>query len=200
MGAGRGRKFTSRRSSLFQRSLTTRRSPATMPGSRRGGASAGGSRTSPGQGRGRQPLEGRIPRGSLTELRTPLTAILGWVRLLLSGRLPAPRAAEALAAIDRNTRVQTRLIDDLLDVSRIVAGKLDLERRPVDLAAIVSAVVASVRQERHAAGLLSEPVIEPDLTVLGDPERLHQVVTNLVANALKFTRPAAVWSTPRPCG
>jgi signal transduction histidine kinase/CheY-like chemotaxis protein len=122
------------------------------------------------------------------ELRTPLTAILGWVRLLLSGRLPAPRAAEGLAAIDRNTRVQTRLIDDLLDVSRIVAGKLDLERRPVDLAAIVSAVVASVRQERHAAGLLSDPVIEPDLTVLGDPERLHQVVTNLVANALKFTR------------
>jgi len=121
------------------------------------------------------------------ELRTPLTAILGWVRMLLAGRLPAARVGEALAAIDRNTRVQTRLIDDLLDVSRIVAGKIEIERRPVDLATVVSEVVTSARQDRHAAALLSEVVIEPDSTVLGDRERLHQVVTNLVANAVKFT-------------
>src|SRR5262249_61884682 len=69
------------------------------------------------------------------ELRTPLTAILGWVRMLLTGRLPAKRVSDALASIDRNTRVQTRLIDDLLDTSRIVAGKIQLELRPVDLGA-----------------------------------------------------------------
>jgi signal transduction histidine kinase/CheY-like chemotaxis protein len=121
------------------------------------------------------------------ELRTPLTAILGWVRMLLTGRLPSARVAEALAAIDRNTRVQTRLIDDLLDVSRIVAGKMELERRPVDLAVVVSEAVTSARQGQHAAALLWQVTIEPDSTVLGDRERLHQVVTNLVANAVKFT-------------
>jgi signal transduction histidine kinase/ActR/RegA family two-component response regulator len=121
------------------------------------------------------------------ELRTPLTAILGWVRMLLAGQLPASRVSEALAAIDRNTRVQTRLIDDLLDVSRIVAGKLELEYRPVDLALVVSEAVTSVRQGQHAAALQWQITIEPDSTVLGDRERLHQVVTNLVANAVKFT-------------
>jgi signal transduction histidine kinase/ActR/RegA family two-component response regulator len=121
------------------------------------------------------------------ELRTPLTAILGWVRMLLSGRLPANRATEALVAIDRNTRVQTRLIDDLLDVSRIVAGKVELQWRPVDLAAVVREVVTSSRQDPRAAAMLSEPVIDRDGSVLGDRERLHQVVTNLVANAVKFT-------------
>ena len=121
------------------------------------------------------------------ELRTPLTAILGWVRLLLGGRMPATRVAEALTAIDRNTRVQARLIDDLLDVSRIVAGKVDLECRLVDLGDVVSEVVTSARQHAHGAALLSEAVIDPDSPVLGDRERLHQVVTNLVANAVKFT-------------
>jgi signal transduction histidine kinase/CheY-like chemotaxis protein len=121
------------------------------------------------------------------ELRTPLTAILGWVRMLIAGRLTPAMVAEGLAAIDRNTRVQTRLIDDLLDVSRIVAGKMELERRPVDLAAVVTEVVTSARQDPHAAALLSDAVIEPDSIVLGDRERLQQVVTNLVANAVKFT-------------
>jgi signal transduction histidine kinase/ActR/RegA family two-component response regulator len=121
------------------------------------------------------------------ELRTPLTTILGWVRMLLAGRVPETRMSEALAAIDRNTRVQTRLIDDLLDVSRIVAGKVELERRPVDLAEVVTAVVKSARQDPHAAALLSEPVIDLETPVLGDRERLHQVVANLLANAVKFT-------------
>jgi signal transduction histidine kinase/ActR/RegA family two-component response regulator len=121
------------------------------------------------------------------ELRTPLTAILGWVRMLLQGRVPPARVAEALSAIDRNTRVQTRLIDDLLDISRIVAGKVDLEWRRVDLAAVVSEVLATARQDAAAAALLTEPVLAPDCWVLGDRERLHQVVANLVANAVKFT-------------
>jgi signal transduction histidine kinase/CheY-like chemotaxis protein len=121
------------------------------------------------------------------ELRTPLTAILGWVRLLLTGRLPTARVNEALTAIDRNTRVQTRLIDDLLDISRIVAGKIELDRRPVDLAAVVREVLTLARQDPRAAALLSDTVIEPCGVVLGDPDRLHQVITNLVSNALKFT-------------
>ena len=121
------------------------------------------------------------------ELRTPLTAILGWVRLLLTGRLPATRVTEALTAIDRNTRVQTRLIDDLLDTSRIVAGKIQLESRPVDLAAVVREVLTLAGQDPRAAALLSSPAIEPSCVVRGDRDRLHQVITNLVANALKFT-------------
>jgi signal transduction histidine kinase/CheY-like chemotaxis protein len=121
------------------------------------------------------------------ELRTPLTAILGWVRLLLTGRLPATRVIDALAAIDRNTRMQTRLIDDLLDVSRIVAGKVELESRPVDLAAVVGEVLTSAAQDPHAAALLSKAAIEAGAVVRGDRDRLHQIVTNLVANAVKFT-------------
>jgi signal transduction histidine kinase/CheY-like chemotaxis protein len=121
------------------------------------------------------------------ELRTPLTAILGWVRLLLTGRLPSTRVREALTAIDRNTRVQTRLIDDLLDVSRIVAGKVELDRRPVDLGAAVREVLTLARQAPGAADRLSDAAIEPRSIVIGDPERLNQVITNLVSNALKFT-------------
>jgi len=121
------------------------------------------------------------------ELRTPLTAILGWVRLLLTGRLPAKRVSEALASIDRNTRVQTRLIDDLLDTSRIVAGKIQLELRPVDLGAVVRDVLAHAAQDPGAAALMSPAAIDSGCVVKGDRDRLHQVVTNLVANALKFT-------------
>jgi signal transduction histidine kinase/CheY-like chemotaxis protein len=121
------------------------------------------------------------------ELRTPLTAILGWVRLLRAGRLPPVRVTDALAAIDRNTRMQTRLIDDLLDVSRIVAGKIELELRPLDLAAVVREVLTSAAQDPHAAALLSDAAIEAGTVVRGDRDRLHQVVTNLVANATKFT-------------
>ena len=124
------------------------------------------------------------------ELRTPLTAILGWVRLLRGGRLPPERVLEALAAIDRNTHVQTRLIDELLDVSRIVAGKVDLEVEPVDFASTVAGVVASTRQDPRVAPVVREPVIADDVfTVLGDPVRLHQVVSNLMSNAVKFTPP-----------
>src|SRR5690242_8309638 len=94
------------------------------------------------------------------ELRTPLTAILGWVRLLLTGRLPATRVTEALTAIHRNTRLQTRLIDDLLDTSRIVAGKIQLELRPVDLAAVVHDVLSVARQDPRVAALLAPAVIE----------------------------------------
>src|SRR5215813_6085968 len=121
------------------------------------------------------------------ELRTPITAVLGWARLLLSGRLPTTRVTEALTAIDRNTRLQTRLIDDLLDTSRIVAGKMHLDVRAVDLAIVVREVLTVARQNPLAAAMLSAPAIEPGCIVRGDRERLHQVVTNLVGNAVKFT-------------
>ena len=122
------------------------------------------------------------------ELRTPLTAILGWARLLRRGVLSQAQATGALDAIDRNTRLQARLIDDLLDVSRIVAGKVEVERQPVDLAAIVRDVAASVRQDPHARALLAEPVIDPDAgQVMGDRVRLQQVVANVVSNAITYT-------------
>ena len=122
------------------------------------------------------------------ELRTPLTAILGWVRMLQRGVLPEPQATDALRAIDRNTRLQARLINDLLDVSRIVTGKLDVERQPVDLAMVVREVVASARQDPHVKSVLKDPTIDADAgIVIGDRVRLEQALLNLLANAAKYT-------------
>ena len=125
------------------------------------------------------------------ELRTPLTAILGWVRMLERGVLSPAQATEALRAIDRNTRLQARLINDLLDVSRIVSGKFDVERQPVDLAAVVREVVASARQDPHVRRILAEPVIDAEAgLVVGDRVRLEQAILNLLANAAKYTSSA----------
>ena len=122
------------------------------------------------------------------ELRTPLTAMLGWVRMLDRGWLSPARTAEALSAIDRNARLQARLINDLLDVSGIVTGKLEVKRQPVDLASVVHDVVESARQDADARELLAEPRIDPGAgLVVGDRVRLQQVVTNLVSNAVKYT-------------
>ena len=125
------------------------------------------------------------------ELRTPLTAILGWVRMLERGVLPEAKAIEGLRAIDRNTRLQARLINDLLDVSRIVSGKLDVERQPVELAAVVREVVASARQDPHVRRILAEPVIDAEAgLVIGDRVRLEQALLNLLSNAAKYTSSA----------
>ena len=122
------------------------------------------------------------------ELRTPLTAILGWVRMLERGVLSQERTTEALEAIDRNTRLQARLINDLLDVSRIVAGKLEVERQPLSLAAVIHDATAVLRQDPEVRALLEEPRIDPEAGfVIGDRVRLQQVVTNLVSNAAKYT-------------
>ena len=85
------------------------------------------------------------------ELRTPLTAMLGWMLLLRSGRLGSEEAAAALASIERNTRVQAQLINDLLDVSRIVAGKLQVDKRPVDLRVVIEHALESVRPDTKRA-------------------------------------------------
>jgi PAS domain S-box-containing protein len=122
------------------------------------------------------------------ELRTPLTAMLGWVLGLRSGRLTAAQVERALESIERNTRHQAQLINDLLDGSRIAAGKLALDRRPVDLRSIVDSAVDIVRRDADAKGLgLTIHPVGDELPVLGDPVRLQQVALNLLSNAVKFT-------------
>jgi signal transduction histidine kinase len=122
------------------------------------------------------------------ELRTPLTPILGWSRLLKSGTTDPDLLSQGLDAIERNARLQTRLIDDLLDISRIVAGKLHFEMEPVDLNKTVEAAVETVRDRAAARGV--ELTVEiPGLPVIvnGAPVRLQQIVWNLLSNAVKFT-------------
>jgi PAS domain S-box-containing protein len=122
------------------------------------------------------------------ELRTPLNSILGWTHLLTSGTLDPATAPRALEIIQRNGRLQAKLIDDLLDVSRIVAGTLTVERRPVAIGAIVGTAVDSERPTAAAAQVeLRYSAPDRDRLVLGDQVRLQQVVSNLLSNALKFT-------------
>ena len=123
------------------------------------------------------------------ELRTPLNAILGWARMLGLKQLPPDRAGHAFAVIERNASALAHLIDDLLDVSRIVAGTLQLAPQPVDLAAVAQAALDTVRPLAVARDV--QLVFSPDLlaveTVSGDAGRLQQVIWNLLANAIKFT-------------
>jgi signal transduction histidine kinase/CheY-like chemotaxis protein len=122
------------------------------------------------------------------ELRTPLTAMLGWVRMLRSGRLSGEQANAALEVIERNTRLQAQLINDLLDVSRIVAGKLQLDLRPMELVSVMEEALTSVKSDADAKGLVIEASINPSAgPVLGDRLRLLQIVVNLLSNSLKFT-------------
>ena len=122
------------------------------------------------------------------ELRTPLTPILGWTVMLRSGNLDQPSILRGLEVIERNVRAQTQLIGDLLDVSRIITGKLRLEVRPIDLAPVVEAGVDAVRSSAEAKEITLDLDLPAGLPrVLGDPDRLQQVVWNLVSNAVKFT-------------
>jgi signal transduction histidine kinase len=122
------------------------------------------------------------------ELRTPLNAILGWAEALATGKLPPERMQNALETIARNARVQARLVEDLLDVSRIIAGKLTIGRAPVDLTAVARRASETVAPMAEDRGVVLEVVIEPgDHEVVGDPARLQQVVWNLLSNAVKFS-------------
>ena len=122
------------------------------------------------------------------ELRTPLNVVLGWVSMLRLGTVREERRVHALEMIERNARQQAELIEDLLDVSRIVTGKLRLQLRPVPLTPIVSAVLDALRPSADAkAVILSAPPQFEAATIRGDADRLHQIAWNLVANAIKFT-------------
>jgi signal transduction histidine kinase len=123
------------------------------------------------------------------ELRTPLTPVLGWVNLLRSGAASdAQMLTQGLDAIERNARLQARLVDDLLDISRIVSGKLRIEWEPVDLCAVVGLATEPVRAEASARDIqLAVEFPNCPLVVQGAPLRLQQVVWNLLSNAVKFT-------------
>ena len=122
------------------------------------------------------------------ELRTPLTAIVGWAKMLHSGRMDAAEAAHAVEVIERNARLQAQLVDDLLDVSRVIAGRFRLDVRPVQLAPVVEAAVEAMRPAADAKRIRVEASLDPSAgPVSGDAARLQQVVWNLLSNAIKFT-------------
>ena len=123
------------------------------------------------------------------ELRTPLNAILGWSHMLRTGSLDADTATRALESIERNARAQAQLVDDLLDISRIVSGKLSIRSEMVDLGSVIAEAVDTVRPAAAARDLHLTVSMDPDLRLLvvGDADRLRQVVWNLLSNAVKFT-------------
>ncbi|HEX8335610.1 MAG TPA: ATP-binding protein, partial [Pyrinomonadaceae bacterium] len=122
------------------------------------------------------------------ELRTPLTAIVGWVSMLRSGRMGEAEVAQALKVIERNARLQAHLVEELLDVSRVIAGQFRLDVRPVALAPVVGAAVDSMRPAAGAKRIRVETTLDPSAgPVSGDAARLQQVVWNLLSNAIKFT-------------
>ena len=122
------------------------------------------------------------------ELRSPLNAILGWSHVLVQGDAGAKETRQGLQAIERNSRLQAKLIEDLLDMSRIVSGTMRIEPRVIELRALVESVLAAAIPEADAKGIRVEQGLDPrGATVRGDPDRLQQVISNLISNAIKFT-------------
>ncbi len=124
------------------------------------------------------------------ELRTPLAAIVGWTRLLRTGRLDAPRTVQALEVIERNVASQAKLIDDLLDVSRIITGKLRLSVRRGSLSSVVAAAMDSMRPAADGKQIelrFENAVAAGEDEMVGDPDRLQQIFWNLISNSIKFT-------------
>src|SRR5580692_4955080 len=122
------------------------------------------------------------------ELRTPLNAILGWTRMIRSGSIAPPQIDKALATVERNALAQTQLIDDLMDMSRILSGKLTIEQEPIELVGLIQASVDAVRPSAESKRISTTLRIDPDAGgISGDGARLQQVVLNLLTNAIKFT-------------
>jgi signal transduction histidine kinase len=122
------------------------------------------------------------------ELRTPLTAISGWAHVLATGQMDPAHQSKAIAAIGRNAHAQTRLIDDLLDVSRAISGKLRLEPRMINVADVLRAAVETVSPAMAAKRITFEADLDAATPqILADPDRLQQIVWNLLSNAIKFT-------------
>ncbi|BAZ17964.1 PAS/PAC sensor hybrid histidine kinase [Calothrix sp. NIES-4071] len=126
------------------------------------------------------------------ELRTPLNPILGWSKLLQSGKLDEAKTAQALITIERNAKLQADLIEDLLDVSRILQGKLSLNTTQVNLVSIIEAAIETVHLAAEAKSIKIETAFEnTKVEISGDSSRLQQVVWNLLSNALKFSPASA---------
>jgi PAS domain S-box-containing protein len=122
------------------------------------------------------------------ELRTPLNAILGYSRLLRGGILSGDKAARGLETLERNASMLTQIVEDVLDISRIVTGKIRLDVQPVDLPLVVHNAIATVQPAADAKGVRLQTIIDPHVgPVSGDPDRLQQVLWNLLSNAVKFT-------------
>jgi signal transduction histidine kinase len=127
------------------------------------------------------------------ELRTPLNAVIGWARILKSGRVDQESSVHAIEVIERNAWAQKQIIEDILDVSRVITGKLQLHFGPVDLVSVVNAALDAVRPGLEAKGIRIETEFQPGLKIIaGDADRLQQVVWNLLSNASKFTPPGGV--------
>jgi PAS domain S-box-containing protein len=122
------------------------------------------------------------------ELRTPLTAVLGWSKLLKGGTLDEENTQMAIDAIERSAKVQTQIVNDLLDMSRIISGKMRLEVRPIELGPILEAAIETLRPAAEAKGIILRTVVQPPfIQINGDPDRLQQVMWNLLSNAIRFT-------------
>jgi PAS domain S-box-containing protein len=122
------------------------------------------------------------------ELRSPLNPILGWSKLLQTRKLDKAKTAQALSVIERNAKLQSELIEDLLDVSRILQGKLSLNSYPVNLISVIQGGLETVRLAAEAKSIQIQATLEPNVgQVSGDPNRLQQVIWNLLSNAVKFT-------------
>ena len=121
------------------------------------------------------------------ELRSPLNPILGWSRLLQTHEFDADRTAEALATIERNAQLQTQLIDDLLDIAKILRGKLKLQKAAVDLASAMTEAIATMAIAASAKAIIVKSEIVDTAQIWGDPGRLQQIIWNLLSNAIKFT-------------
>jgi PAS domain S-box-containing protein len=123
------------------------------------------------------------------ELRTPLTSMLGWLRMLRTGRLDAAGVDRAYDVLERSTRLQAQIVEDLLDVSRVISGKMTLALSPVSLAAVIDAALESQRSAAVAKRLTVTTEIDPAARLVADAGRLQQVFMNLISNAVKFTPP-----------
>jgi len=136
------------------------------------------------------------------ELRTPLNAILGWARLLSAGHLDTAATRHAIDIIERNSQIQLQLIEDLLDISRIITGKLRIESKPVPVSTVVDGAMESVRHAADARRIAIRATVDPaDLTLECDAARMQQIVWNLLSNAIKFTPEGGqVWVRARRDG
>jgi signal transduction histidine kinase len=133
------------------------------------------------------------------ELRTPLSAIMGWTQILRRGVKTPEELQNGLDTIERNSRLQVQLIDDLLDMNRIASGKVRLDIQPVSPIAFIESALEAARPGAEGKGVRIERLLDPGIgEIPGDPGRLQQVMSNLLSNAIKFTHAQVRWPWPWP--